>query len=300
MWGKTRKKQPATAQELVSQVEKLVSLPEVYFLIREKLADPLCSVNALAAIIQQDAGLTARLLKLGNSPYFGYSNRVDTVSRAISIIGIRELEFLVLATAAVERFSGLPVELVNMASFWRHSIFTGVLSRLLARQCNVLHHERLFVAGLLHDVGKLIIYHELPDESREILAGLEEGDEVYGLEYGVLGFDHAEVGERLSAQWRMPLSLQKAIGHHHSPADAGDFCLEASIVHVANMMAHAMELKDEDDFSKRCEPFAWQLLKLPEARIKPMFQDAVMEFIEVLELLQPGAAEASSEDNSPW
>lgn len=286
MWGRYNKKNP---KALVKGVEKLVSLPEVYASAREKLSDPFADAREIAHIISQDADLTARLLRMANSAVFGLSAKVETVTRAITVVGLRQIESLVLATVAVEAFAKLPVDQVNMASFWRHSLFTAVISRILARECHVLHAERLFVAGLLHDIGTLILYHEAPELATKLLAH-SDGQDVHRMERELLGFDHADVGAALAQQWLLPAALEEAIGCHHRPGEAKDFLLEAAIVHVANMMAHAMELKDDEGLRAACDPVAWNLLHIGESRINPIFQEALREFLEVLDLLQPGAA----------
>ncbi len=285
MWGLNKKKTP---EELVRKVERLVSLPEVYFLVKEKLNDPRSDMREVSRIISQDADLTVRLLRLANSAAYGIPQRVETVSRAVPLVGMRQIEALILATTAVEAFARLPAEMVNMAQFWRHSVFAAVISRILARSVNVLHAERLFVAGLVHDIGKLIVYHQLPDIAQEVLERNRLGEDMSAIERELLGFDHAVVGAALARQWDLSQGLQEAIACHHEPAMASEFPLEAAIVHIANLMADAIELKDDEGLHGACDPSAWRLLGLTEGRIKPVFQEALLEFIEILDLLQPG------------
>ena len=121
------------------------------------LEDPNTTANDLGRVIGRDTGLTARLLKIVNSAFYGFQSRIETVSRAVTIIGMRELRGLVLAASAIEAFSKVPNKVLNMANFWRHSVYCGVVAQLLAERSNVLHAERLFVAGLLHDIGLVAI-----------------------------------------------------------------------------------------------------------------------------------------------
>lgn len=283
------KKLPKSPEALAEGVDKLATLPEVYYVLRNRLNDPRAGSREIAQVINKDAALTARLLKMVNSAVFGPRARVDSISRAVSMVGTRELEFLVLATSAFETFSRLSSELVSVATFWRHSVFCAVASRILARQCNVLHPERLFVAGLMHDVGSLALYHQVPDVAREVLERSQEGAEpTEVVEKELLGYDHAEVGGALARQWRFPEALEEAIRCHHRPDFADAYALEAAIVHVANMMTVAMEINDDEEFREICDPAAWRLLRLSETRIRPVFQEAVHEFLEVLEQLSPG------------
>lgn len=281
------------ARELVRGIDKLVSLPEVCFLVNDLVNDPHASVDQIGQVISQDPDLTARLLKLVNSNFYGLPQRVETVSRAIMFVGLRELQNMVWASTAVETFNKVPANLVNMAGFWRHSIFTAVVARILASEVDILHPERLFISGLIHDLGRLVVYIKVPEKAKQILEQEKEnpGAPAGVIEREILGIDHSEVGAALFDAWNLPDSLQTAVRFHHQPAMAKDYLLETSILHVANMMAHALELGEEDNFIQECDPQAWARLSFPEKKIKRILQDAVMQFIEALELLLPGASQ---------
>lgn len=282
-----------SAHKLVEGVDKLVSLPEVCFLVNDLVNDPLSDIDDIGHVISQDPDLTARLLKLVNSSLYGFEQRIETVSRAIMMVGLRELQNMVWASTAVETFSKLPPSEVNMASFWRHSIFSAVVARILARECNVLHPERMFVAGLLHDIGRLLLFTKCPDEVIEI-SKLQEQDPtvpLHELETQVLGYEHAELAAALMAQWNLPPSLREAVQFHHEPQHASEFALEASILHVANVMAHALESGEEETLLDVCDERAWDLLNIPKTKIKRILHDAVLQFLEALELLLPGASQ---------
>jgi HD-like signal output (HDOD) protein len=288
-----KKQYPPSAKELVQGVEKLVSLPEVCFLVNDLVNDPLSELAEIGEIISQDPDLTARLLKLVNSSYYGFPKKIETVSRAILMVGLKELQHMVWSTTAVETFNNVAPNDANMATFWRHSIFTAVLSRILARETNVLHPERLFVSGLLHDVGQLLIFTKLPDFAQQIIDIQNEQPSTsqVAAEQTALGYDHGEIAGALFHDWEMPDSIVAAVKYHHDPQAAEDFHLEASIVHVADVMAHALEMGEEENMLQAGQPFAWERLGLPEARIKPVMHEAVMQFLESLELLLPGASQ---------
>lgn len=228
-----------TADSLVSSVSALVSPPDICIKMTELLQSPDCSVQDLGEVVLRDPNLTARLLRLVNSASVGLRTKVDTVSRAITMIGTRELYNMVLSISAVRAFKNLPSPLVNMDIFWRHSIHTGLVARLLAKRCGVLHPERLFIGGLLHDVGSLVLYRTLPEVSTELLL-TAQGDELTlsHAEADVLGFTHAELGAKLLEAWKLPASLVDAVGHHHAPGDAQVAPLEAAIVHIADVLAN--------------------------------------------------------------
>jgi len=288
-----KKQYPPTAKELVQGVDKLVSLPEVCFLVNDLVNDPLSELNEIGEIISQDPDLTARLLKLVNGAYYGFPKKIETVSRAIMMVGLKELQHMVWSTTAVETFNDISPSDANMATFWRHSIFTAVLSRILARETNVLHPERMFVSGLMHDVGQLVVYTKLPDVAQLVIDASSEDVDASRtkLEQSALGYDHGSIAGALFKEWDMPDSIVEAVEFHHNPEAAPEYHLEASIVHVADVMAHALEMGEEDNMLKAGQAFAWTTLNLPEHRIKPVMHEAVMQFLESLELLLPGASQ---------
>ena len=225
--------------DLVREVSGLASPPEVCMKVMDMVQQDCASAQEFGEIIARDPSLTSRLLRLVNSSFFGLSRRVETVSRAISILGVRELYNLVVAVSAVSSFSNIPNRLVNMDTFWRHSLYTGLIARILAKQIGVLHPERLFIAGLLHDIGSLVLYSRRTEIARDLLL-IAQGDEemLCQAEVDTLGFSHADLGRLLLDQWRLPEALQEAVGYHHDPAAAESAQLEAALVHLANNLAN--------------------------------------------------------------
>jgi len=228
-----------SANGLVKELSWLVSPPEVCLRVSDLLQSETSSARDFEKVIGQDPNLTARLLKLVNSSFFSFSARIDTVSRAVAIIGLRELQQLVLAISAVKAFSRIDASLINVSTFWRHSVYCGVISQALAKRCRVLHPERLFVAGLLHDVGSLLLYHRIPELCRELLV-TADGDEeaLHRAELDELGFTHAEIGGLLMDLWQLPNPLQEAVRFHHTPGEAGAGRTEAALVHLANVLSN--------------------------------------------------------------
>ncbi len=239
-----------TPQDVVAGVKQLASFPDVCIQVTEMMDDPDCSIAEIGNIISQDPALTTRLLKIVNSPFYGLASRVDTVTRAVSILGFEDIRTLVMATSSVEVFSRLSNDLVDMETFWRHSIHCGVVARILATKCNVLNAERLFIAGLLHDIGLLVMYHQLPDKSGEVITRYGEGnEELYQIENSIIGFNHCEVGYELMRNFNMPPSLCEAVAFHHEPDKASEYVLDTSIVHLANIMTNMSDLyRFREDF----------------------------------------------------
>lgn len=280
-----------TPKELVTGSIRLVSLPEVCIRVNEMLDEPSVTAADLGQIISQDTSLTARLLKIVNSSYYGFQAKIETVSRAVTVVGLRELRGLVIAASAVETFSNVPDEILNKVRFWRHSLYCGVIARLLAEQCHVLHSERLFVAGLLHDIGKLIIAQRLPTETRMIALEADGGQRSeFEVEQDFLGFNHAEVGGELMKAWSMPETLFESVAYHHSPQQAETGIMETCLVHIANILTdeaeQGLDMK-EDTPLQQIDPFAWEITGLNESVKDHVFREAGPLFTEALETILP-------------
>jgi putative nucleotidyltransferase with HDIG domain len=245
-----------TPQELIARNVRLVSLPEICIQVRALADSPYTTAADIGEVVSKDPALTIRLLKLVNSRYFGLPRKIDTVSRAVSVIGMRELRNLTMAASAAEVFTSVPGELIDMAAFWQHSVYTGLVARSLARHCGILHPERLFTAGLLHDVGRLLMLTELPDDvGRVELVRLETGRDVCAIERELIGFDHAEAGQALLRHWNMPPNLCTSVLYHHAPQHAHDARLEAALLNIADTVARVAQHSREPVNSPYYDPF---------------------------------------------
>lgn len=235
-------------EDMVRGVIKLISLPELYIRMNQVMEDPNHNASQVGDVISHDPALTASVLRIVNSAYYNLAVKIELVSRAVSIIGERDLRNLVLATSSVDSFKRLPNELVDIRLFWGHSVHTGIIARLLSRHCNILHGERLFVAGLLHDIGKLILYFEEPELSQQVLMEASENDGMlFRAESRLFGFSHADVGGALMSAWEMPDTLIEAVKYHHNPLDARIHPLETAIVHIANAVMDSISPDTEVD-----------------------------------------------------
>ena len=194
-----------SASDLVKDIGGLVTLPDVYLRINQLVEDPNSTTEDIARVVSRDPSFTVRLLRVANSALYGRSSTIDTVSRAVTLIGTLQIRSLALSMSVANSFSGLPNELVSMENFWRHSLLCALASRHLAKEARRCDPEALFTAGLLHDIGELVIFNRLPEQAKEaLLIVLDSQDEVpiYQAERQVMGFDHSEVGGELARQWQ--------------------------------------------------------------------------------------------------
>ncbi|WP_455208522.1 HDOD domain-containing protein [Kaarinaea lacus] len=277
-----------SVEELVQGVVGLISLPDVCVRVKEMVDDPDCSASDIGKVVSKDAALTARLLRIVNSAFYQFPARIETVSRAITIVGNRELKDLVFAATVAGIFEKVSSDLIDIETFWRHAVYCGIVSRILARKSRVLHNERLFIAGLMHDIGRMVIAFKLPNQCREVLQYRKEhGVELHVAEKALLGFDHALVGAELMKAWCLPQSHQLAALHHHSPEKASEFVLEASIVYLANIITELAEVGTDDvEILKHVPDEVWQMTKVSIEDIEDILVEARDQFIDALTLIR--------------
>lgn len=277
-----------TVSDLVKDIDGLVTLPDVFMRISRLIDDPNSSSSDIAQAISQDPSFTIRLLRIANSSMFSFPSSVTTVAKAVAIIGTSQIRSIALSMSVAKSFAGLPNDLVSMHNFWRHSLFCGLIARLLARKVRGCDPDSVFTAGLLHDIGELVIFNRLPKEAEAaLLMVLDSQDEVqvHEAEQEVIGLDHAEVGGELAKQWHLPPLLEECIRYHHNPAGASQYAKAAALVHIANVLAMMAEVDslELDDFPP-IEPTTWAQAGLDEDCIEAVVREAQAEIKEVEQL----------------
>lgn len=232
---------PLTLDELLTDVASVPSLPLLYSRLDETINHPRSSIADIAKVLSEDQGLAARILKLANSPLFGYFSKIDTITQAVTIIGIQQVRDLALAISVMGLFSGLPEDLITMECFWRHSICSALAARVLATSQRESNLERFFVAGVLHDIGRLVLFIRMPNLCREILATAQQEHRcLYEIEQAQFGYNHADVGGALLRQWKLPIRVAEPVEFHHRCNQSGQFPRESAILHCADLLAHAL------------------------------------------------------------
>ncbi len=231
-----------TPQALVRSTEHLLSLPDAALRINQLIDRPSTRPEDLAEVILCDPALSARLLRLVNSAYYSRPRPIDTVSQAIQLIGFDALRNLVIATHAVDMFKGLPPDKINMERFWFHGVACGIAARELALHKYIPDGERLFIAGLLHALGKLMFFSQQATVYLQVLKLIErDGIDVVIAEERVFGFNYADLGAELLRSWRFPDSIWQTVAYHLNPAQAKTYRLETEILHGAAQVASIMQ-----------------------------------------------------------
>jgi putative nucleotidyltransferase with HDIG domain len=186
---------------------------------------------------------------------------VETVSRAVTLIGTKELGILALGITVMTCFRGIPGDLIDMKLFWRHSVACGIAARIMADQKKIPNTERVFTAALLHDIGRLVAYKYMADEAAEaLLQARFQNATLLRTEAELLGFDHASFGADLLNEWRLPVSIENCVRRHHDPMSSSD-PLEPAIINLADIMAVALRIgSGGENFVLQLDPEAWNLL----------------------------------------
>jgi HD-like signal output (HDOD) protein len=265
----------------------LPEIPSVVFELNEVIANPMSSADHIGQVVNRSPSLTVLLLKIVNSSFYGFPSKIDKVSQAVTLIGTREISGLALGISILSIFKNIPKEIIDMYSFLKHSLACGILSRILAAQKNFGQTEQLFVSGLLHDLGRLILYLYFADESRNILSRSRNNNRLlYEEEQDYLGCDHAQVGKQLMEQWKLPLILENNVLYHHKPSKAQQ-PIPATIVHLADIIVNSLGIGSSGEkFVPPLDLEAWENLQLPLSSFETIIGQATHQFDSLESLLQ--------------
>lgn len=275
---------------IVNSASTVYSLPLIHERLTQAINNPRASISDITVIISEDQGLCFRILKLANSPMFGYHKNIDTITKAATIIGTQQLRDLSMAVSVINVFKDIPEDIMNMTAFWKHSISTGIMARTIASYRRETNVERFFVAGILHDIGQLILSTSIPILLREMIEQCRESDRLlFQVQRSELGFDHADVGGELLKKWKIPVIISEPVSCHHDPSHAAVYPQEAALLHIADLFAHAIQAGTSGE---TCIPelneAAWECLDIPENAIAGIIQQADDQIEKTLDAIFGG------------
>ncbi len=235
---------------LIAQIESIPTLPTVALRVMEVTSDPQSSASDLMEIIGPDISLTTKILKIANSPFYGLTKEVSSLQHAVTVLGFKEIRNMVMSTVAFESFKNFKQDdKFDIKRFWRHSFCCGLAAKIIAVELKSSSND-LFVAGLVHDIGKLVMYIAFPAEFLKLvdmISPLKLKYTAFEAEKSVFEMVHDEVGMKLLKKWMFPENLITAVGFHHHPQEADKKTLFPIIVHVADILAHVYEMQTEDE-----------------------------------------------------
>jgi putative nucleotidyltransferase with HDIG domain len=279
------------ADAISKAVRDLPSLPAVVSELLASMGQEDLDTHALAAKITLDQALTAKTLRLANSSFYGLPTKVTSIQQAVTVLGFHSIRTLVTACAVTGSFAATPAGGLDFQQFWRHAVASAACARVLAPYCR-LNPDTAFTAGLLHDLGTLVLATRFPLEYQQVIAYQREHDCLCAsAELAVFGVDHAAVGSALAAHWKFPPAIQAAVAQHHqepAPAALGMQLPLATLIHLANVLAHALDLAGrEDEQAPPLSLAAWQALDLSAVACGKVFQDSEQLFHDMCQVLPP-------------
>jgi len=271
-------------KKIMAKEIKLPEIPSIVYELNEAIADSSSSAESIAEVINISSSLTALLLRIVNSPFYGFPSKIDKVSLAVTVIGTTEISSLALGISVISIFKHIPKEIMDMPSFLKHSFACGMISRILAASRNMPHTEQLFVSGLLHDIGRLIIYQYMPEQAKILFWRREESDRLlYQEEKNHLGQIHTDIGRKLLEKWKLPFEVENNIFHHHKPS-AAQFPEQAAIVHLADIIVNTLAIGSSGEkFVPPLDSSAWETLGISPSCFEMVTQQAIHQ----LGILEP-------------
>ncbi|MBP6671985.1 MAG: HDOD domain-containing protein [Bacteroidetes bacterium] len=277
-----------TPERLLQDYRASSSPPIVYLKLNEEINHSDSSLTRIGKIISEDSSLSARLLKLVNSAFYGFPQRIGTISEAVFLVGSVQVRDLALVTTLMSTFKGIPEDVITTEQFWMHSLATGTGCKVIAELTGQSDLERYFLLGVLHDIGRIVLFSTQPVLSQKMLKrAIVEKVSLTTAERDELGFTHADIGKALAEMWRLPSYLQEVTLYHHQPEKAVHYPLETSVVHSADVLAHALRFGASGE---PCMPVlnknSWERLKIPFHGIPPMMDRITKETEAVMWLTE--------------
>lgn len=251
---------------VITKVENLPALPSIIAELNELIADPEGSLDEIVRLISFDQGLTARILKVVNSAYYGLQRQISTIRHALIILGFDEIQQIVLGATVIDLFDAAgKMGPFDVWRFWEHSLACAFAAKGVAKILRYRTSGEVFVAGLLHDVGKIVLSQYFPEAFRRLLSEvMDNGVSPPQAEKEVLGMPHATLGHLLADHWNLPYSISEAIYHHHDPTRSTENPLMTAIIHLADFLAvqNGFPCGRPWFCEPTIEPGAWRTLKM--------------------------------------
>lgn len=279
---------PPSLEQVVGSLRALPSLPTVVMELLQTMGEDDVNVDRLARGIGNDQALAARTLRVANSPFYGMQGKIDTIAEAITVLGFVNVRSLVTAAGIATAWPTSIAAGFEPRIFWRHCLSVASCTETLARYAR-LRPETLFLAGLLHDIGRLVLVATNPEAFAETLRRRQQDDcLLVDAEQAVLGFDHALIGSALCRHWHIPESIADAVERHHrvNQRTAGEAADMADVVHVGDAIAHALDLtNDAEAMVPPPDTAAWQRLGLGEKTLGAVLEKTEQHFNSFANLL---------------
>lgn len=288
-----------TLESLLDTDMELTSLPEIFIRISDLLDNENSSSVQIGQVVETDPALTSRILKMVNSAFYGFPSEISTVSQSITILGRDRLKQILIGSVLGGVFGKMSNKAFFMEDFWNHSVKTAILARHLCRESPIADQsETLFTAGLLHEIGRLVMAQKLPEQSLQVQNAMDlEDEDLFQAEQRVFGFTHCDVGAAFIHKWGLPQILSDVAQFHHMPNKATDSKAEIRIIYLANNLTFLVSPIDQDEIEYALEDInGWQEVGLSVNQITEACTLAEEQVSEVMESLGMGQMKIEDDD----
>ena len=225
----------AKAEELVSKIDDLPTIPVIATQVLQKISDPDVIVEDVADLMLTDQVMTARVMKMVNSPVYRPDHPISSLKHALVYLGLRHIREIALTSSFISAFEK-STGAVGVETFWEHSFGVGMVSKIIAEKIHYPDLERAYIGGILHDIGEVVLSHFMRDKFEEVIALLQGSQmKLYDAEKQIIGTTHCEIGECLARRWNFPSPYCEVIANHHTPTSAVDDPLLCAIVNISDL-----------------------------------------------------------------
>lgn len=276
---------PGTLDQLLYDSLESLSLPDVYIRLREVMESDNASMADVAEVLSLDPALAARVLRIANSAFYGFRSQIDTVSRAANVLGMQKIHDLALAACVSKAVEGLDNALMDLNTFWYRSVHCGFLARQIAEGAGFPRTETMFVRGLLHDIGHLVLFSKYPDECRQALAQSDQGLEARLVaEEQAIGINAMQLAAELARVWQLPPSFAETFEHlMHPETLQGDLSREVAMLNIAAQFSSGI---DSDllveQILQQIRPRVWEIAELPKDVGAAALDASSLEMVDAL------------------
>ena len=262
-------------RDVVDKAKDLPTLSSIIHRLHEMIKNPNTSAGEIGQLIAQDVALASTTLKLVNSSFYGLSQKVNSVTHAIVILGFNKVKNIALAASILQAFKKNDSSDFDYSGFWVHAIGTAIATEVIAKSVRSQYCDEAFISGLLHDQGKLILVQYFPEEYAKVSSLISQTNiPMYECEREVMGFDHSLIGMWLAERWKFPEHLSNAIRMHHKPNMARQDTQLVQLVHGADIFCRALNIGNGGDpFIPEFYPQAWTQLNLSADSLDTLFAD---------------------------
>lgn len=273
---------------IISKIDDFPTLPTIYTKLNEVTSDPKSTATDVANIIAQDQASATKVLRLVNSPAFGFQRVVTTISQAVVLLGFDEIKNIVLTISIIDTFKDIGnSNYLKPIDLWKYSIAMGIVSRAIAEDIKVESSEKVFLCGILHGIGKLLFMKMLPDLYEKVLSySYENKVSTRETEVKIIGMHNSTAGRLLAEKWNLPPDIKNVIKFYNIGDNGGEFDLNIAIVHVASVVVDILELGSSGEFKERSiNPMAFNKLGLSNDFFTKNLSRILAEYRESIDLL---------------